>query len=241
MTLAEPIHFRPKSNGRAVVRLPKVETSDDVRRLQDLAVELDGRPVPGVRMTEKQFDEWCDEDVRAEWVNGEVILLSPSNLRHADLNHWLGSLVRAVAEDNDAGKVYVVQVQARLPSIRQRRDPDILFVSRARRNILKETYVDGPPDLVMEIVSPDSQSRDWRDKYKAYERSGVREYWIIDPSSQRVEAYARRRQEKFARIRERDGLIRSKVLRKFFVRPQWLWQSPLLKLPAALRELGVRG
>jgi Uma2 family endonuclease len=107
--------------------------------------------------------------------------------------------------------------------------------------MVKEEFIDGPPDMVMEVVSPDSQVRDWHDKYIAYETSGVREYWVIDPGAMRVEAYVRGRGGKYSRIKETDGCIRSKVLGKLFIRPQWLWQSPLLKMATVLKELGLRG
>src|SRR3954451_12443580 len=82
---------RPSRQKRTV--LPKPATADDVDRLHELARQLDGRPVPGVRMTEQQFEEWCDEDVKAEWVDGEVVLMSPENIVHLTLAQWLTFLL----------------------------------------------------------------------------------------------------------------------------------------------------
>jgi Uma2 family endonuclease len=208
--------------------------------IRSLAVKLDGEPVPGLRMTEQEFHDWCDEDTRAEWVDGEVILLSPINIPECQLNLWLCHLVSSVA-GIEGGDVLGIEVQIRLPEVRQRRNPDVLFVSRARQKIIKQNYIDGPPDLVMEIVSPDSENRDRRDKFLAYEKSGVREYWIIDPQTQRVEAYVLSRDKRYQRLKEANGRIRSKVIRKLYIRPEWLWKSPLPKLAPILKELGVRG
>jgi Uma2 family endonuclease len=133
-----------------------------------------------------------------------------------------------------------MRVHVRLPACHARRSPDLFLVSRRRREIVKYDYIDGPPDLIMEIVSPDSESRDWRDKYIDYEKSGVREYWVIDPQSQRVEAYTLGRDKKYRRIKEIDDRIRSKVLRKLFIRPSWLWKSPPPKIATVLKELGIR-
>ncbi|HYO10800.1 MAG TPA: Uma2 family endonuclease [Tepidisphaeraceae bacterium] len=213
----------------------------DVQRLLDRAQALDGRPLPGVRMTEAQFDAWCGEDVRAEWVDGEVIVMSPANSRHNRLNLWLLGLLQAFVEHHDAGEIFGIEMQLRLSSRRSsRRNPDAVFVARARANLVEETYIDGAPDLVMEIVSPDSESRDWRDKYIEYEAAGVREYWVIDPASQRLEAYTLTRARKYRRLDESQGRLPSKVLRGFYLRPEWLWQSPLPKLATVLKELGVR-
>jgi Uma2 family endonuclease len=209
--------------------------------LAALAVELDGEPVPGLRMSEQQFNDWYwrTENTRAEWVDGEVILLSPINIPEFRLNIWLFKLIEGVVGPDD-GEVFGIEIQIRLPSIKQRRNPDVLFISRNRENIIKHTHIDGAPDLVMEIVSPDSENRDRRDKFLAYEKSGVREYWIIDPQAQRVEAYTLGREKKYRRIKEVDGAIKSRVIRKLFIRPTWLWQSPLPKLAKVLKELGVR-
>jgi len=131
-------------------------------------------------------------------------------------------------------------MQVRLPRRKTRRTPDLFFVSRSRLQIIKYDYVDGPPNLIMEIVSSDSKSRDWREKYFDYEKSGVQEYWIIDPYAERVEAYYLRRDRKYHRITEVDGQVRSRVIRRFQFRPAWLWKSPLTKVATVLKELGIR-
>src|SRR3954451_8968443 len=113
---------RPSRQKRTV--LPKPATADDVDRLHELARQLDGRPVPGVRMTEQQFEEWCDEDVKAEWVDGEVVLMTPENLESADLGGWLNAVMREVVESFDLGRVIGREFQVRLPGQRRRRVPD---------------------------------------------------------------------------------------------------------------------
>ena len=64
--------------------------------------------------------------------------------------------------------------------------PDLIFVSRAREHIITEAKIQGAPDLVVEILSPSTASRDWRDKLDLYERHGVAEYWLVDPVSEIV-------------------------------------------------------
>src|SRR5437764_10174443 len=108
--------------------------------LSDLAIELDGEPVPGLRMTERQFHDWYwrTENTRAEWVDGEVILLSPINIPEFRLNIWLFKLIEGVV-GSDEGEVFGIEIQVRLPNIKQRRNPDVLFVSRKREKIIKQT------------------------------------------------------------------------------------------------------
>ena len=54
--------------------------------------------MPGVTMTESEFVAWCNEDVRAEWVDGEVFIMSPSNVEHDDLQIWLIRLLGEYVE-----------------------------------------------------------------------------------------------------------------------------------------------
>ncbi|WP_168122472.1 Uma2 family endonuclease [Paenibacillus sp. HB172176] len=69
------------------------------------------------------------------------------------------------------------------------RQPDILMIHRSRTAIIEEHAVVGPPDLVIEIISPNSAKRDRIMKKESYARFGVGEYWIVDPSNLTVEQY----------------------------------------------------
>ncbi len=199
----------------------------------------DGKPHPGRRMTEEEFVEWCDDKTHAEWVDGEVIIMSPVNLRHAMLFGFLHPLIVAFAEQRDLGRVLTEPFQMRYGKQRRRRSPDVMFVATARLDALHPNHLEGPADLVVEIVSPESMARDWREKYLEYEAGGVREYWVIDPMANRVETYLLGEDGRYRRTLETDGKISSVVLPGFYIRPQWLWQQPLPKVIDVLREMGA--
>jgi Uma2 family endonuclease len=207
-------------------------------RLRDL---VSGKPLPSLRMTEAQFVAWSDEDTRAEWVDGEVVLMAPDNDEHVDLNDWLTAIVRPFVEERRLGVIRSKTSMIRLATQRRRRLPDLHFIAGARAHIIKPTYVEGAPDLVIEIVSPDSGSRDRREKFFEYEKAGVKEYWIIDPLAKRVELYVLKGRKYEQRSEETGGVLRSVVLSGFFLKPKWLWQRPLPNVLKTLRELGVRG
>jgi Uma2 family endonuclease len=237
MTLAQ-IKLRPPTRQRS----RKVWTSDELEELWELAERLQGRPLPGVRLTEAEFAaEYGDEDIKAEWVDGEVIVMAPVSGEHSDLNFWLMRLMVEFVEHHDLGLVRGPEFPIRLAAIKRVRSPDVMFVGKTRFSKLHPTYFDGPPDVIMEIVSPDSEARDWRDKYADYQSTGVREYWVVDPLSKHVDAYTLGRSKKYSLIRPDDeGRIHSKVLKGLFVDPQWLWRSPLPKLSGVLKELKLR-
>ncbi len=65
--------------------------------------------------------------------------------------------------------------------------PDLLFIAKDRLGIVKEKFIDGAPDLIVEVLSPGNPTHDRQIKYQVYAQAGVREYWLIDPESQTIE------------------------------------------------------
>ncbi|HEY3322892.1 MAG TPA: Uma2 family endonuclease [Planctomycetota bacterium] len=194
---------------------------------------------PRRRMTEQDFVDWCDSETWAEWVDGEVILVSPVSRIHDDFFGFLLTLMRLYVENHDMGVVLTEPMQVRLAEPLRRRSPDILFIQKAREKIIRETWIEGPPDLIIEIVSPESVARDWRDKYNDYEKAGVREYWIVDPNSRKVEAYSLNRSKRFQLLPETTAGIQSRALKGFFLKSEWLWQAKLPKVASILRQMNA--
>ena len=208
------------AHGTACIDLNSTDPDD----LRQYAIKLDGHPVPGVRMTAEEFEAWAVDRADAEWVDGRIILMAPASDVHEGTDEWLGRLVGEWVEHRGLGKVRR-NMAVRLPMQRRRRVPDLMFVAAANVERIKPTYIDGPPDLVVEIVSPDSQDRDRREKYLEYEAGGVREYWIVDPLSKRVSLYQRGEAGTFLPAVERDGRLASVVLEGFYLRPTWLFED----------------
>ena len=198
----------------------------------------DSQPNPGRTMTEREFECWVDDKTRAEWADGEVIVIPPDSLENDDLGFWVRAILQDFVEARELGRVAGPNFTVRLPGLRRRRLPDVLFVARGREQLIKPTFVEGPPDLIVEVVAPESVARDWREKYLEYERAGVREYWVIDRQNERVEAYSLMR-KRYRPIELRDGRICSTVLAGFFLKPEWLVRTPLMSRRKALAELGV--
>jgi len=196
-------------------------------------------PNEPLRMTEEEFVAWCDEDTWAEWVDGEVIVASPASIHHVRIAKLLLKILDTLVEQKGLGEVFGPEAMIRLAGLRRRRMPDLFFIANERLSLLRPNHFEGAPDLIVEIVSPDSVSRDWRVKYLEYERAGVREYWVVDPLAGQVEAYALGEDGQYAPIEEKDGALDSVVIPGLYLRPEWLWQVPRPDSIEILRELGV--
>jgi Uma2 family endonuclease len=187
-----------------------------------------GRPLPAGKLTFEEFLAWCDEDTWAEWVDGKVVMVSPASDRHQDLADFLTVVLRLFVEGRGLGWVRSAPFLMRLANIASGREPDLLFVATAHRDRVRETYLDGPADLVVEIVSAESRLRDRGEKFAEYELGGVQEYWIIDPGLRRADFYRLDPQGRYRPVEtEAGGTYRSAAVPEFWLRPEWLWQAPL--------------
>ena len=190
-------------------------------------------------MTEEEFLDFCDEDIRAEFIDGEVIVHSPTSIKHGSISVFIPKLIGLYVDKHDLGSLWSDNIQVRLrPGLR--RVPDLIFVAKENKVKITETEIDGAPDLVVEIVSPDSVDRDWRDKYHEHEKAKVKEYWVIDPNNKRFEIYCLNEDGKFVAQRTEKALVKSKILPDFWMKPEWLWQEPLPNVITVAKELKIK-
>lgn len=202
--------------------------------------EAPDRPVPAARMRYEEFLEWADEDTRAEWIDGEVILLSPSSDRHQEIVELLLTVLKLLVQRDSLGWLRVAPFQMRLSNPPRGREPDLLFVREERRHLVRETYLDGAADLIVEVTSPESFGRDRGEKFLEYEMAGVEEYWLIDPDRKQLELYRLGPEGRYAFAQpEADGSFRSKVIPGFWIKPEWLWQEPIPNVLQVARWIGV--
>jgi len=201
------------------------------------------RPPPPGELSYEAFLDWCDEDTLAEWVRGRVVMSSPAALRHQDLGTFLLIIMRFWVRAHDLGVVIAPPFQMRLPPpINTGREPDIIFVANAHLDRLRQTYLDGPADLVVEITSPESIGRDRGDKFVEYEQAGIPEYWLIDPERRQVEFYQLEADGRYrAAVIGASGVYESPALVGLRLPVDWLWQDPLPNDLDALRSLGILG
>jgi Uma2 family endonuclease len=193
------------------------------------------RPVPAGRVTFDEFLAWADEDTRAEWVAGEIIMPSPAAYRHQRLADFLIGVLLPFVEVHDLGVVCSAPFLMRIGATA--REPDLLFVAREHLARLRATYLDGPADLAVEIVSPESRRRDREVKWAEYAAAGVAEYWIIDPDARWAEFWVLESGEYRAAWAGAAGRYEAQAVPGFWLQVEWLWQEPLPPVLTVLRAL----
>ena len=225
------------------VQHPLISPTSGEESLRRRLLEILLAPAEPRKMTYEEFLAWADEDTLAEWVAlpggevGEVVMYSPASRQHQNMADFLLKVVGTYVESHNLGMVISAPFQMRLE---HGREPDLLFVAREHLERLKQTYLDGPADLAVEIVSPESVGRDRGEKFYEYERGGVPEYWLIDPQTKRAEFYQLTAAGQYRLVpSDAEGVYRSAVLPNFWLRVEWLWQEPLPLVLDVVRELGL--
>jgi len=92
-------------------------------------------------------------------------------------------------QQHGLGRIFHAGALVKLAQKPSGREPDLVFVKQEHADRIKPTFVEGPADLVVEIVSPDSVTRDYCDKVPEYEAAGIPKYWIIDPIRKEARFY----------------------------------------------------
>ncbi|MCI0389433.1 MAG: Uma2 family endonuclease [Acidobacteria bacterium] len=206
-----------------------------------LSSESAQRIPPKHKVSFEEYIEWLDEDTRAEWVDGEIVLMpSPASFGHQDLGSFLERVLGIYIEVKNLGKLVRAPYVMRMAAISRGREPDLIFIRRDREHLLTRNYLNGPADLAIEIISPESLKRDTEIKFAEYEAAGVGEYWMLDPDYRKAEFYQLGDDGRYHRAMiGPDGVYHSKVLTGFWLKVEWLWQTPLPVTLDILRELKV--
>lgn len=196
--------------------------------------------LPARPLSYEQFLHWDGENQHVEWVNGEMVPMAAVTDEHSLVNGFFHCVVREFVEAGDLGEVrqdpFQMKTGPKLPG----RAPDLLFVAKKNVSRLKRLYLDGPADLVIEVISPNSRGLDRGNKFYEYEQGGVREYWLIDPERKRAEFYWRGRDGMFKQIEVgADGVYSSRVLKGLWIKVEWIWQRPMPSLRTVRKALGL--
>jgi Uma2 family endonuclease len=168
---------------------------------------------------------------RAEWLMGSVEVYMANNIQHQLILLFLAKLLGLYLDTRRRGLLLLAGVPMYLGEDKPARQPDLMVVMNENRGRLRETYLDGPADIAVEIVSPESVQRDYGEKFHEYEAAGVREYWLIDPERRIVDVYSLGEDKRYHRQNPSpNSRIVSPLLAPFALDPQWFWAADLNEL-----------
>jgi Uma2 family endonuclease len=164
------------------------------------------RPLPQERAWPPPQGEWTYEDYLRlpedgycyQVIEGVLHMTAAPTIKHQDAARNLLVALHLFVREHRRGRVYDAPVDVQL-SEQTVVQPDIIFIARERVGIIKESHVEGAPDLIVEILCPTNWVIDRRDKFAVYEAAGVGEYWIVDPDAKTVKVYSLR-QDRYALV-----------------------------------------
>jgi Uma2 family endonuclease len=136
---------------------------------------------PGVKLTYDDFVLFPDDGKRHELIDGEHYVTPSPNMRHQRISGDLHGFLWTYLEAHRVGQLFSAPFDVVFSHF-DVVEPDLLYMSNeTAARVLTPQNVRGTPDLVVEIGSPGTRKRDETIKRRLYERSGVSEYWVVDP------------------------------------------------------------
>lgn len=136
----------------------------------------------------RKFREELTPEMKAEFIDGQVIMHSPAMARHILAAKHLATLLHAFVVEHGLGLVTIEKALVCLT--RNDYEPDIAFFKDFRAASIQPTLMEFPaPDFIVEVLSPSTEATDRGVKMHDYARHGVAEYWLVDCKLQLVERY----------------------------------------------------
>ena len=178
-------------NGKKAIRLTPYIT--DIERYFTVKEKALDYQYGGKKVSYEEFMEIYEKsELRMEYINGEIFILSSPNTFHQDIsgnlfmlikNYLKGKLCKVFYAPFD---VHFYKKDFKDPDVCQ---PDLLIACDLENTVNEKGRYMGTPSLVVEILSPSTRSRDMVDKLNTYMLSGVREFWVVDPRAKTTLVY----------------------------------------------------
>jgi Uma2 family endonuclease len=163
-----------------------------------------------------------------EWIEGTVIKMAPASLPHNELVDYVSIFVGAYFELRPIGQIISSPFVMKMDVIGRSREPDLLIVLKTNPHTLTDTQIDGPADICIEVVSPESGERDHGEKFIEYEKAGVPEYWILDKLRKEARFYHLSESGFYIPQKpDAEGNYRTPALPQFVLHVSTLWQEKL--------------
>lgn len=148
---------------------------------------VEGMALP--QITWHDVQQMPDDGNRYEAIEGDLYVTAAPSVSHQRVSLALTVALHRILVEGGHGELLEAPVGVEFPATGEGVQPDLLFVSGTRRKIIGSDWIRGAPDLVVEILSPSTETRDRGMKLKLYRRQGVPRYWIVDPDAGTVEVW----------------------------------------------------
>lgn len=156
------------------------------------------------KFTYKDYLSWTDDQERWELIDGIAYDMSPAPTReHQYISSYFTSKFFEYLKGKDCN-VFAAPFDVRLPGgFKANEDvntvvqPDISVF--CDKTMLDDRGANGAPDLIIEILSPSTASKDLKEKFFLYEKVGVKEYWVVDPANRTLTVFVLDKESKYPR------------------------------------------
>ena len=146
-------------------------------------------PVIAKKLTWDDIKDLPEDAGRTEIVDGDLVMSPAPSSRHQRIATALGAKIYPFVRQKQLGEFFSSAVHVVLAQ-HVNYEPDLCFVSHGRLDLVQELVIEGPPDLIVEIMSESNRAHDTVVKFHHYEQYGVREYWIVDPRDDRIHVHS---------------------------------------------------
>ena len=175
---------------------------------------------------QKNVADWkkLPEGYKYQLIQGEIVEWPSMTLAEHDARMNIGMFLHQFVKNRRNGEVFFTPIDVHITST-DVYQPDILFVSNDHLDYLEEDGVHGPPDIVIEVLSPSTAGFDLLLKKDGYEKFGVKEYWIVDPMEQSIETFTNSSKGFESKFQGNAGTVCSSVLPEFCVKVEELFAN----------------
>ena len=142
-------------------------------------------PVIANTLTWDDIRDLPEDAGRTEIVDGDLVVSPSPSWNHQGIATTLGAKIYPFVRNHQLGRFFSIPVHVVLAE-HVNYEPDLCLLSRDRLGMLQGAVIQGPPDLMIEIISDDNRTHDTVVKFRDYARYGVAEYWLVDPRSRLI-------------------------------------------------------
>jgi Uma2 family endonuclease len=192
-----------------------------------MEVELLTPPAPTLqpptkRVTFDEFLDWLTEETKADLIDGVIYMQSPPADAHERIFGFLFGILQPFVVRKKLGVVRGSRTTLKF-SEANGTQPDIVFISNASRDRVHPYFMDGAPEVVVEILSPSTRKLDRGKKMALYAKHGVVEYWQIDPEGQIAEFFQNHNGAWLPVTVSDNDIFHSRAIPGFWLNTQWLF------------------